>query len=345
MGTWIGAGRGGRGTRPPLAAQVVVITGGSRGIGREAGLRFARAGATVILLARGAAALNETVDEIVGAGGAARGIVCDVTDRASVHDAVDQVMHWFGRIDTWVGNAGVLLYASVADTTPEELRRMFEINVIGQLNGIQAALPALRRSHGGIVCVGSAESVVAMPLHGAYAASKHALDGALDALRRELRAERAAVSVSVIRPAVIDTPIYRHARSHLHHRPSGPPPHYRARVVANAILFAAVHPVRSMSVGGGAVMLSAAQRVAPSVVDGVLGRFGPRLMHTAESAPPQFGNLNGPLHDTEQRGGLPHRGRGSVTTWVRTHPGWSRAAVAVLLLSAALRPRRSPSSR
>lgn len=344
MHTTVIEGRRGRVSRPPLRAQVVVVTGGSRGIGRETARRFARAGASVVLLARGEAALTETVEDIVAEGGVARGIVCDVTDREAVQAAVDQVEHWFGRIDTWVGNAGVLLYSALADTTPEEFRRILDVNVVGQLNGIQAALPLLRRAHGGIVCVSSAEAVVAMPLHGAYAASKHALDGTMDALRRELRAERAGVSVTVIRPAVIDTPIYRHARSRLQHRPSGPRPHYHAGAVADAIVYAAVHPARTIPVGGGALLLSVVQRVVPRGLDAALGRFGPDLMHTAEAAPPQVGNLAGPLHDLEQRGGLPHRGRGSVTTWLRVHPGWRRAGLAVLLL-AALAPWLRTSAR
>ncbi|WP_101846764.1 SDR family oxidoreductase [Zhihengliuella sp. ISTPL4] len=328
-----------RARRPPLDAQVVVVTGGSRGIGREAALGFARAGASVVLLARGEQALTETVAEIAAEGGDVRGIVCDVSDRRAVQDAVDQITHAFGRIDTWVGNAGVLLYAPLADTTPEEFRRILEINVVGQLNGIQAALPALRRSGGTIIVVSSAEAVVAMPLHGAYAASKHAVEGAVDALRRELRAERAPVTITVVRPAVIDTPIYRHARSRMTYRPSGPHPHYRARSVARAIVYAAVHPTRTMHVGGGALLLTGVQRGAPAVLDAALGRFGPRMMRTAEEAQARFGNLLGPLRDTEQRGGLPHRGRGSVTTWLRVHPGWRTAAI-VAVLGAVLLPRR-----
>lgn len=334
-----------RARRPPLDAQVVVITGGSRGIGREAALSFARAGASVVLLARGEQALTETVEEIAAPGGEVRGIVCDVSDHRAVQEAVARVEHEFGRIDVWVGNAGVLLYAPLAETTPEEFRRVLDINVVGQLNGIQAALPALRRSRGTIVVVSSAEAVVAMPWHGAYAASKYALEGAIDALRRELRAEHAPVTITVVRPAVIDTPIYRHARSRMAYRPSGPHPHYRARSVARAIVYAATHPTRTIHVGGGALLLVGVQRMTPGLLDAALGRFGLRMMHTADAAPAQFGNLVGPLRDTAQRGGLPHRGRGSITTWLRVHPGWRIAAI-VGLLGAVLAPwRRSRRSR
>lgn len=327
--------------RPPLDAQVVVVTGGSRGIGREAAFGFARAGACVVLLARGEQALTDTVEEIAAEGGDVRGVVCDVSDRRAVQDAVDQITHAFGRIDTWVGNAGVLLYAPVADTTPEELRRVLDVNVVGQLNGLQAALPVLRHSRGTIIVVSSAEAVAAMPLHGAYAASKHAVEGAVDALRRELRAERAPVTITVVRPAVIDTPIYRHARSRMTYRPSGPHPHYRARSVARAIVYAAVHPARTIHVGGGALLLTGVQRIAPGLLDAALGRFGFRMMHTNESAPAQFGNLVGPLRDTDQRGGLPHRGRGSITTWLRVHPGWRTVAVAGVLGAVLVPWRRS----
>lgn len=328
----------------PLTQQVVIITGGSRGIGRATAIRFARAGSTVVILARGEAALADTVDVIRRDGGNARYIVCDVTDLASMEAAVRQAESWFGRIDTFVSNAGALLYASMADTTASDLRRIIDVNLVGQLHSMQVAVPALRRAGGGtLIAVTSTEAVVTLPLHSAYAASKHAAEGLLDGLRRELRTDAKRISVTAVRPAVIDTPIYRHARNRLTRRPSAPRPHYSARVVADAILFAATHRVRTMHAGGGSRVFTAAQMLVPSSMDRVLRHFE-RFMHTGEPALPTRGNLDGPLDDADPGGGLPGGGRVSVYTWLRVHPLLRRMLAATVAL-ALLRPQRSPHER
>lgn len=326
-----------------LADQVVVVTGGSRGIGRETAIRFARAGATVVVLARGEPALVDTVAHIVDRGGTARHIVCDVTDAAAVEAAVHQVERWFGRVDTWVGNAGSLVYATVAETTPRDLRQVLEVNVLGQLHGIHAAIPALRRAGGGTyIGVSSTEAVVTMPLHSAYAASKRAVEGLLDGLRRELRRDDPAISVTAVRPAVIDTPGYRHARTRISHRPSAPHPHYAPSVPAAAIVFAASHRVRTIHAGGGSRSFTAMQMLVPGLMDAVLSRFG-RFMRTSEPALPRKGNLDAPLDDTDPRGGLPGRGRPSLYTWLRVHP-IVRTALGAATTAAVLRRRRTVNS-
>lgn len=318
---WGGGGAAGRRLRP-LDAQVAVVTGGSRGIGRAAAQRLARAGARVVVLARDEEGLRETVRLIEESGGTARHLVVDVTDADAVRTAVDRVEEWFGRIDTWVGNAGVLLYSRVADTRPQEFRDVLEVNLIGQIHGIQAALPALRRAGGGaLVIVSSVEAVAALPMHGAYAASKHALEGALDALRRELGGEHPRISITSVRPAVIDTPIYRHARNRMPWRPTAPPPAYAPEVVAEAIAFAATHPVRTIHAGGGGRLLVAAQHAAPGIVDAVFRRLGTDIMHTDDPDGTGGGDLRVGTADRASTGALPRRGRAvSAYTWLAVHP-------------------------
>lgn len=336
-----GRGAPARAVPRALQEQVVVITGGSSGIGRETAIRMGRAGAQVVVMSRDAEGLTRVVDEIVGDGGRARHIVCDVTDRAAVETAVELVEEWFGRIDTWVGNAGVLMYGRFADTSPDDFRRMLEVNFIGQINGIQAVLPALRRAGGGVlICVTSTEAVVSLPMHSAYAASKHALEGALDALRRELIDARDAIRLTVVRPAVIDTPIYPHARNLMSRAPSAPPPFYAPGVVADAIVFAAEHPVRTIHAGGGARLFTTLQLLVPGMLDAALGRFGVSMMHTGESVPENAGNLERSLGVTAS--GLPVRGRRwSIHTWLAVHPFVGRAVgVAVAVIGAgAIRAR------
>lgn len=336
-------GRRGRRMRlRPLSQQVVVITGGSRGIGRATAERLAAAGARVVLLGRHEDRLQETVDRITAAGGTARHVVCDVTDAAAVQDAADAAESSFGRIDTWVNNAGVLLYGRFEETTPEEFRRLIEVDYLGQIHGAQAALPALRRAGGGaLICVSSVEARTTLPLHSAYAAAKRAVEGAMQGLRRELRDGREPISLTLVRPAVIDTPLFASSGSHLQHRPSGPPPYYAPGVVAACIAYAAEHPVDELYAGGGGRVLALAQSLAPRAVDRVFGRFGVRMMHTSEASAPRPGNLFA-ADEREDGGSLPRRGRRlSVYTWLQLHPRARRAllgAAALCAVSSLARP-------
>jgi NAD(P)-dependent dehydrogenase (short-subunit alcohol dehydrogenase family) len=188
----------------PVQEQVVVILGASSGIGRASALRFARRGAKVVVAARDEAGLRTLVDEIVATGGQAAHAVCDVADPAQVRAVAQVAVSTFGRIDTWVNVAAVSVYALFEKTTPEEFRQVMEVNFMGQVNGAQAALPHLRREgRGALIALSSVEGIVALPLHTAYAASKHAIEGMLDGLRRELLAEGVPISVTSIKPATI----------------------------------------------------------------------------------------------------------------------------------------------
>jgi len=329
----------------PLEQQVVVITGGSSGIGRETALRMARGGAAVVVLSRDEERLATLVEEVREAGGIARSIVCDVTDFDEVRRAVDLVEEWFGRIDTWVNNAGMLLYSEFRRTSPEEFRRIMEVNFMGQIHGALAALPALTRAGGGaLVSISSAESFLTLPTHSAYAATKAAVEAAMDGLRRELIDEGSPVSVTTVHPAVIDTPIYRTARTHLPLMPSAPPPVYDACVVADCIVYAATHRVPKLYAGGASRSMSVIQVAMPRLADAVLGRFGMRFMTTDAPALDWEGNLYTPVPDGRVRGVLPRRGRrASVYTWLALRPlaclGLGVAATAAVLTGTAVRRR------
>jgi NAD(P)-dependent dehydrogenase (short-subunit alcohol dehydrogenase family) len=193
----------------PLNEQVVVILGASSGIGRETALRLADRGAKVVVAARGEPGLASLVDEITGRGGEATYVTCDVTDTAQVDAVATAAVQAFGSIDTWVNVAAVTVYAGFEETLPEEFRRVMDVNYMGQVNGARAALPHLRREgRGALISISSVESMVSLPLHSAYAASKHAVEGVFDALRRELLAEGVPISVTSVKPATINTPFF-----------------------------------------------------------------------------------------------------------------------------------------
>lgn len=338
------ADRRSRGLRHrPLSQQVVVITGGSRGIGRAAAERLAAAGARVVLLGRQEDRLHEAVARITATGGHARHVVCDVTDPAAVLQAADKAEEWYGRIDTWVNNAGVLLYGRFERTAPQEFRRLMEVDYLGQIHGALAALPALRRAGGGaLICVTSVEARTALPLHSAYAAAKSAVEGAMRGLRRELIDQNDPISVTVVRPAVIDTPLFASSASHLGLRPSAPPPYYSPSVVAGCIAYAAEHPVDELYAGGGGRVLALAETMFPRALDRILGRWGERTMHTREAASPGAGNLFAPDGQPND-GTLPRRGRrASLYTWLTTHPRARRLLmIATVLCAASFCARRS----
>jgi NAD(P)-dependent dehydrogenase (short-subunit alcohol dehydrogenase family) len=255
----------------PVSEQVVVIAGASTGIGRATALAFAGAGARVVCAARSVQALDTLVEQIRGQGGSAAAVPTDVADPAAVRSLAQTAEQHYGRIDTWVNNAAVSVWGRVEDITDAEFDRVMRVNFLGQVHGVHAALPALRRGGGGVVIgVASVEGVRAVPLHGPYTASKFALRAFYDCLRMELAQEGAPIAVTTILPASINTPFFEHARSKLGTMVKPPPPVYAPQIVAAAIVYAARHPRREIPVGGAAAGFFLGQRVSPALTDALL---------------------------------------------------------------------------
>jgi NAD(P)-dependent dehydrogenase (short-subunit alcohol dehydrogenase family) len=255
----------------PLHDQIIVLTGASSGIGRATAKMAADAGAKLVLAARSENALNELVDDINSAGGEAVAVVADVGVEEDVDKIAATAIANFGRLDTWVNNAGVSIYGKLTDVPLEDQRRLFDTNYWGVVYGSLAAAAHLARDGGAIINVGSIVSDRALPLQGAYSASKHAVKGFTDALRVELEHEELPVSVTLIKPGAIDTPYTQHAKNYLEVEPKFPPPVYAPEVVAEAILHCAENPVRDMFVGGSGKLYSAAEKYAPRVTDKLMG--------------------------------------------------------------------------
>ena len=183
----------------------VVITGASTGIGEACACRLERLGYTVFAGVRkaadGAALQNKCSDRL-------HPIILDVTDAASIERAAETIGKALGDrgLAGLVNNAGIAVASPLEYLPPAELRRQLEVNVVGQLAVTQAFLPLLRKSHGRIINMSSVSGLTALPMTGAYAASKFALEGLTDSLRRELAAFK--IPVSLIEPAGIATPIW-----------------------------------------------------------------------------------------------------------------------------------------
>lgn len=259
----------------PINEQVVVITGASSGIGRVTALEFGKAGAQVVLAARNEKALLEAAIEIELAGGKATAIPTDVTDQDQVYQLARTTVEKFGRIDTWVNNAGVSVYGTADEINEEEAQRLMQINFFGVVHGVNAALPYLKAQGGGtIINVGSVESKRALPLQSVYAASKFAVKAYTDALRMEQMHAKTGIEVVLIMPSGINTPLFNHARSKRGLMPRPVPPTYAPEEVAKAIMSAAVMPQREIMVGGAGFMLGVLEKVMPGILDRVMTAGG-----------------------------------------------------------------------
>jgi short-subunit dehydrogenase len=251
-----------------LHEQCVVITGASSGIGREAALACARRGATVVLAARNETALDSLAGDIRQAGGLARVAAADVAEWDQVQRLAQDAVQAFGRIDTWVNNAAVSAYGTVEQMTADEIQRIIQVNLLGQIFGMKAALAQMRRQgQGTIINVASVLSERAIPLQAAYCAAKHGIKGFTEALRLELEREHPGIHVCLVLPSSINTPLFRHVRSKMGVAPMPVPPVYEPSVVAAAIAFAAEHPRRRIVVGGWGKTLEVAEKLSPRLLD------------------------------------------------------------------------------
>ena len=328
----------------PVGEQVVVLMGASSGIGRETAVRFARKGAKVVASARGEEGLDSLVQEIRDEGGEAIAVPADTSEFEQVKAVADRAVQEYGRLDTWVHLAAVGLFATFEQTTPEEFARVIDVNLMGQVYGAMAALPHIKREgRGALIHISSVEAKRSFPFHSAYGASKHGIDGFLEALRVELRHEGWPIGVTQVMPATINTPFFDKGRTKLGVKPVGVPPIYEPETVANMILYAAENPARDLVSGGAAQALILNQRLSPRILDAILTTrvgFSPQKTEEPRSEDDPD-NLYAPIngHDTAKNG-FRALSR-SLYNWLEMHPKVRRGAAAgtALVLLDALRRR------
>ena len=258
----------------PLRDQVIVITGASSGIGRKSAQLMGAKGASVVLAARNEPALESAAREVASLGGHALVVPTDVSDRAQVERLAARTVDTFGRIDTWINDASVSAYAYLRSQPIEDIEQILRVNFFGIVHGCQIAIPHLARQGGTLINIGSVLSERSIPLQGAYCASKHAVAGFTESLRMELDYEKLPINVTLIKPAVIDTPFYTQAKSSLGKRPKAVPPIYDVSVPAEAIVFACENYRRDIYAGGAAAGMAAMQQVAPAALDGIMKAGG-----------------------------------------------------------------------
>ena len=324
---------------------MVVITGGSSGVGRATAHAFATRGCAIALLARNEVALAAAAAEVRAAGGRALVIPVDVADGAAVDAAAGRVEEELGPIDVWVNAAMAAVLAPVEDVTAEELQRTTDVTYLGTAHGSMAALRRMRpRDRGTIVQVGSTLAYRAIPYQAAYCGAKFAVRGFTESLRTELRRARSGVHVTEVHLSAVNTPHFVVCRSRQGFRSRPVPPTFTPEVAAAGVVWAATHHRRELWVGYPAVVGILASKVVPGLGDRVLAWRGVELQLTSTAMEPgRPDNLFSPVpFDPGTTGPGVGRSWGwSGQLWLSAH---RRAAVAAAggALAAVAALRRHP---
>jgi len=329
-------------TLKPLNRQSIVITGATSGIGLATARRAARGGACVFLIARGEKDLRLLCEELQATGARVAWAAADVADYDALAEAADKCRRLFGGFDSWINNAGVSVIGSVLETTLEDQRRLFETNYWGVVNGSTIAAEHLRSRPGGgaIINVGSTLSDAPSPIRGAYSASKHAVKGFTNALRMELirdaRKGGAPISISLVKPAAVDSPYDRHARNLAGYAANIPQPVYATHVVADAILWCATHPLREITVGGGGRLIASFYSALPGIAEPLFARFAPSLKRDRGSdyEPYEDGLYDASDDGLDEEVYYPMVRQFSVLAEARKHPGVTAGSVALVAVAA-----------
>ena len=330
----------------PVGEQVIVITGASSGIGLVTAKRAAGRGARVVLAARNETDLRAACDGIRRDGGRAVYVVADVTNYDDVRKVGDAAIAEFGRIDTWVNNAAVSMYGKTFEIPIEDMRRQMEVNFWGEVYGSREAVRHLRERGGALINVASGLADRAIPLQGIYCAAKHAIKAFTDSLRMELEKEGIPISVSLVKPASMDTPFFEKAKTYIGVEPQPIPPVYAPEIAADVVLRCAEKQTREVFAGGAAELIMLA-RLAPRMADVYMEKVLFKQQRSDEPASADRpANLYQPLaHDGGERGRI-WKGRTKETsalTWAEMRPVAAVASLAALALGAlAIANRVSP---
>jgi NADP-dependent 3-hydroxy acid dehydrogenase YdfG len=321
-------------------SEVVVITGASAGVGRATARKFARSGAPVALLARGADGLEATRKEVEKLGGKALALIVDVADAAQVEAAAGQIETEMGKIDIWINNAMVSVFSPIKEMTPDEFRHVTEVTFLGCVYGTLAALKRmLPRNRGVIVQVGSALAYRSIPLQAAYCAAKHAMRGFTDSLRCELIHDKSNVRVTMVQLPALNTPQFGWVKSRLPRKAQPVPPIFQPEVAAEAIYFAAHHPRREFYVAWSSAKAIIANKIAPGLLDHFLARTAyDSQQYDAVEDPNRAHNLwESVTGDHGAHGDFNARAKkSSAFLWMSEHRGWLVLIAAIVVLAAAI---------
>ena len=187
--------------------KIVLVTGGTTGIGRATAVAYAKAGAKVVVAGRRVEEGNETVKQIQKAGSEGLFVKTDITKEADVKALVDQTIKTFGRLDIAFNNAGVETLGPITDATPEQFHQVFDVNVLGVILSLKYEIPAMLKTGGGsIVNTSSIAGFIGMANVSLYVATKHAVIGLTKATALEYAKQN--IRVNGVAPAAIESEMF-----------------------------------------------------------------------------------------------------------------------------------------
>lgn len=316
--------------------EVVVITGASGGVGRATAQAFGKRGASVCLVARGAAGLDGAKRDVERLGGRAIIVAGDSADPQTHERAAQQAEDTFGPIDIWVNVAFTTVFSPFTEIKPDEYKRVTEVTYLGYVYGTQAALRRmLPRNRGKIVQVGSALAYRGIPLQTAYCGAKHAIQGFTEALRAELIHNQRDVHLTMVQLPAVNTPQFTWGRNKMPRKAQPVPPIYQPEVIAEAIYWAAHHKKRQLYIGGSTVTVIMGNKFFAGFGDWYLGKTGYNSQMRDEPRDPnQPDNLFHPADTTQDYGSHGAFDQRSIDhsyeVWAAEHKGIVAAACAGL---------------
>lgn len=276
-------------------SRVVLLLGGSSGIGRATAHLLHERGDTVVLASRGKAALEATAAEL----GGAEVHPVDVRDGDAVQSLVDEVVARHGRLDAVVSTAGVVSYGRFEDVPPEVFDGVLETNLLGAANVARAVVPVLRRQRKGtLVLVGSVLGDIAAPRMTPYVVSKWGVR----ALGRQLALENRDlpdVHVTVLSPGGVDTPIYVQAANYQGREGRPPMPVDSPEKLARAVVATLDKPRDRVSVGRLNPLMRLGFSLTPRIFDAIVGPLFEVLASKPVAVGPTTGNVLEPVDDRE----------------------------------------------
>ena len=284
--------------------RVVLVTGGSSGIGLATALELARAGDHLVLLARAREPLDRAAAQCRSAGaGSVTTVSADVRDAEAVAAAVQQVHADHGRLDVVVFSAGVAAYGRFEEVPTEVFDGVVSTLLLGSANVARAVLPRMRADdHGTLVLVGSVIGTIGVPQMSPYVIGKWGVRALARQLQLENR-DRPGVRVTLVTPAGVDTPIYRQAANYAGRVGQPPPPVYSPGRVARAIVRALDDPPRRLSIGVANPVMALGFALLPRLYDVLVGPLFSLGARGDERVEPTAGNVLAPVPERERMRG------------------------------------------
>ena len=286
-------------TEQELKGKVVAVTGASSGFGKGASLKFAGAGASVVLAARREQLLDDLARECQAAGGRALAVPTDVSRQEDVEALARAAVSQFGRIDVWVNNAGGGALGRFEDVPLADHVHVIETDLLGTLYGSYFALKQFQgqASGGTLINIASVIGKVPAPYFASYAAAKHGVVGLSSAIRQELEQNKVEnIHVCIVEPTSFDTTFFEHAANYTGHKAVPIPPVYDPQEVIDTIVRLATEPQDEVQVGTAGTATTVFHNLFPGLTEKLMAtQTHIAQMKKAEPASDTEGALHEPV--------------------------------------------------